>query len=386
MNLKIGITIKNLRMKHKVTQDQLATFLGVTPQAISRWESETSYPDIELLPSIAEFFSVSTDDLLGLNRTEREKRLAVIYETIDMHNEIGSREAALPKAREFAAEFPSDERIQAFLANTLCRAYMWDGEAESHLSELTEAEKIYLALIDRTEDREFKYSMITRLASLYHNGFHDTLRAERIMATLPSMRNCREATRSAILSVNGGDQKPKQEYMEQLTDRLCACLTDYIAYGIPNDPEGWDQKIAYYRQVIELYHMIFGENMNHYHGDVATVYRCIATYLVAQGKIEETLDALEKMCDHALAADASKPGDPFTSPFTNLLTYPGSSDNFTDLKFTNASYYCWRRMSQHRYDPVREEPRFKAMLERLKETARFITPVKTWKKHPDAKA
>lgn len=65
MNLKIGITIKNLRIKNKVTQDQLATFLGVTPQAISRWESETSYPDIELLPSIAEFFSVSTDELLG---------------------------------------------------------------------------------------------------------------------------------------------------------------------------------------------------------------------------------------------------------------------------------------------------------------------------------
>ena len=60
MNLKIGTTIKKLRTKNKVTQDQLATFLGCTPQAISRWESETSYPDIELLPSIAEFFSVST--------------------------------------------------------------------------------------------------------------------------------------------------------------------------------------------------------------------------------------------------------------------------------------------------------------------------------------
>ena len=88
MNLKIGTTIKSLRTKNIVTQDQLATFLGCTPQAISRWESETSYPDIELLPSIAEFFSVSTDELLGLNRTEKERRLAEIYDVIAMHDEL----------------------------------------------------------------------------------------------------------------------------------------------------------------------------------------------------------------------------------------------------------------------------------------------------------
>ena len=377
MNLKIGTTIKSLRTKNKVTQDQLATFLGCTPQAISRWESETSYPDIELLPSIAEFFSVSTDELLGLNRTEKEKRLAEIYNVIAMHDELGSKETAIPEARKFTAEFPSDERIQAHLANTLCRVYMWDGEAESHLAELTEAEKIYLALIDRTEDQEFKNSMITRLASLYYNGFHDTLRAERIMATLPSMRNCREVTRSAILSGNGGDQKPKQEYMEQLADRLCACLTDYIACVIPNDPEGWDQKIAYYRQVIDLYHMIFGENLTHYHGDVAKVYRFMATYLIAQGKTEETLDALEKMCDHAVAAEAAKPGDPFTSPFTNCLVYGEEWSN----KHINTAYFCYYKMKhQSRYDAIREEPRFQAIMERLREVAKCITPVKDWKK------
>ena len=70
MNLEIGAIIKNLRTQHKITQDQLATFLGVTPQAISRWEAGNGYPDIETLPSIANFFSVSTDELLGMNRTE----------------------------------------------------------------------------------------------------------------------------------------------------------------------------------------------------------------------------------------------------------------------------------------------------------------------------
>lgn len=52
MNLEIGAIIKNLRTQHKVTQDQLATFLGVTPQAISRWEAGNGYPVIETLPSL----------------------------------------------------------------------------------------------------------------------------------------------------------------------------------------------------------------------------------------------------------------------------------------------------------------------------------------------
>ena len=51
MIIKIGEKVKLLRKKNDVTQDRLAEYLGITAQAISRWESETCYPDIELLPA-----------------------------------------------------------------------------------------------------------------------------------------------------------------------------------------------------------------------------------------------------------------------------------------------------------------------------------------------
>ena len=50
MNLKIGTIIKRFRAERNITQDTLAAAIGVTPQAISRWESEGGYPDIEILP------------------------------------------------------------------------------------------------------------------------------------------------------------------------------------------------------------------------------------------------------------------------------------------------------------------------------------------------
>ena len=169
MNLEIGAIIKNLRTQHKITQDQLATFLGVTPQAISRWEAGNGYPDIETLPSIANFFSVSTDELLGMNRTEKEKRRDEIYLEMQKQAESGEdNEETILTARKYVAEFPSDERIQMNLADSICRAYMWNENPD--LDILEEAEKLYLTLIDTTKDSEFRYELLESLSSLYAVG------------------------------------------------------------------------------------------------------------------------------------------------------------------------------------------------------------------------
>ena len=57
-------TLQTLRKNRGVTQEQLATYLGVSPQAVSKWENG-SYPDGDLLPQIADYFEVSIDYLYG---------------------------------------------------------------------------------------------------------------------------------------------------------------------------------------------------------------------------------------------------------------------------------------------------------------------------------
>ena len=59
MNLKLGVKIKELRKRDNITQEQLAEALGVTNQAVSKWESENGYPDIEYISPIAQFFNIS---------------------------------------------------------------------------------------------------------------------------------------------------------------------------------------------------------------------------------------------------------------------------------------------------------------------------------------
>ena len=63
--IRLGERIKELRLRDGRTQEALAGRLGVTAQAISRWEKGICYPDMELVPSIANCFGVTIDELFG---------------------------------------------------------------------------------------------------------------------------------------------------------------------------------------------------------------------------------------------------------------------------------------------------------------------------------
>ncbi|MFR5865240.1 MAG: helix-turn-helix transcriptional regulator [Acutalibacteraceae bacterium] len=72
MKLSVGETIRALRRRDGRTQEALAEALGVTGQAVSRWEAGGSYPDLELIPAIAHFLGVTIDELFGYT-SERDK-------------------------------------------------------------------------------------------------------------------------------------------------------------------------------------------------------------------------------------------------------------------------------------------------------------------------
>jgi len=65
LNIKIGAKIKKLRKQNDITQEKLAEALSVTGQAVSRWENEIGYPDIEYIVPIAKYFNVTTDFLFN---------------------------------------------------------------------------------------------------------------------------------------------------------------------------------------------------------------------------------------------------------------------------------------------------------------------------------
>ena len=79
--IQLGERIKELRQRDGRTQETLANALGVTAQAVSRWEKGICYPDMGMIPSIANYFGVSIDELFGYDN-ERSKKIDALAERI----------------------------------------------------------------------------------------------------------------------------------------------------------------------------------------------------------------------------------------------------------------------------------------------------------------
>ena len=94
MEITIGKNIKELRKRDNRTQEDLATALGVTCQAISRWESNGGYPDMELVPAIANYFHVSIDELFGYHGDREAQIQAIVNKTDASINALGRRRRA----------------------------------------------------------------------------------------------------------------------------------------------------------------------------------------------------------------------------------------------------------------------------------------------------
>ena len=116
--MTIGTVIATYRKNTGLTQDSLAQQLGVTNQAVSKWESDQSCPDILLLPRIADIFGITIDELFG-----REKPQAAPVESMELVpapatevNDLpwpddGTLRVVLYAGHTYIANCPEQERI-----------------------------------------------------------------------------------------------------------------------------------------------------------------------------------------------------------------------------------------------------------------------------------
>lgn len=73
METNIGKKISQLRKDKKITQQQIADFIGVTKASVSKWETGMTYPDITFLPLLAAFFDCSIDELMGYSELSKKE-------------------------------------------------------------------------------------------------------------------------------------------------------------------------------------------------------------------------------------------------------------------------------------------------------------------------
>lgn len=98
----LGKQIRALRARKGVRQEALAGFLGVSAQAVSKWETEASLPDVVLLPRIAVYFGVTIDELFRLPAEEQFQRIENA-----LWHEIGGKTGLMSRRLNTTAYFCS---------------------------------------------------------------------------------------------------------------------------------------------------------------------------------------------------------------------------------------------------------------------------------------
>lgn len=219
--IKLGKRIKELRLRGGRTQEALAGALGVTAQAVSRWEKGICYPDMEAIPSIANYFNVSIDELFGYDG-ERSKKADALAERINaMIRENDGRDvsmdACVALAREALIEFPGSEKLTLALASALFTAgyvrhgehhvedeegySVYDTKRHGEYAEWKEAIKLYEKLLPTLTGGDARQKAVVALSQLYKN----TGEREKALLLAQSAPDI-EASRP-ILRINAFDGK-----------------------------------------------------------------------------------------------------------------------------------------------------------------------------------
>lgn len=132
MAIHFSEVFKSLRKRKDLTQEQMADILSVSPQAISRWETASTYPDITILPAIANFFETTIDELLGTNEDKVTNRINSYMNRFQEAIGRGAINESIELMRAAISEFPNSYSLLAQLMyvlyvscedETLCNRY-----------------------------------------------------------------------------------------------------------------------------------------------------------------------------------------------------------------------------------------------------------------------
>ncbi|MBE6687151.1 MAG: helix-turn-helix domain-containing protein [Ruminococcaceae bacterium] len=153
--IKLGEKIKALRHEKGISQEVLANNLGLSAQAVSKWEQGVTLPDVAMIPSIASYFGVSTDELFGFNLFKIEGEVKKICDEAYKFR-FSDRKASGKILREGLKRFPGNEVI----LNNLLYVLSPEEDKEEYF-EICNA-------LSSSKDDETRFDAIRMMAIGYH--------------------------------------------------------------------------------------------------------------------------------------------------------------------------------------------------------------------------
>ena len=175
--MDIGAKIKSLRKEKRVTQEALAEYLHISSQAVSKWETGASSPDIDMLPKLAIYFGTSLDHLLDFDQSRVDAAVeALIAESGRGGKDPARSEAFLRKALD---KYPNNDLLLTCILEDM-------QEQNADRSRSAEILEIGEQILACTKDDELKIDVLRILAETYHNMGEQAM-AESYLKKIPAL-------------------------------------------------------------------------------------------------------------------------------------------------------------------------------------------------------
>lgn len=157
MNIHLGEKIRFLRKGKNISQEVLAQYLGVSFQAVSKWENGDTMPDVAMIPALASFFGVSTDELFDFNLMEMEEKVMDICREAAQYrfSDPAKSEQLL---RSGLKQYPGNDIILNNLLYTMRSPERSD-----------EVITICKSILEVTKLDDVKYDVLRIMAETYHD-------------------------------------------------------------------------------------------------------------------------------------------------------------------------------------------------------------------------